>query len=124
MITDIDITAIVHPTEPKGKVMGAILNLFPDAEMTCEEGSEIRAKAKELETFKTLLKDQRIRDTARTVLGNSMNPEGLRFHLNKQAAFVGKVNFTEGDSLLGDIEISIKTEDAEGLILSLVEEEL
>ncbi|MEM4729441.1 MAG: RNA-binding domain-containing protein [Thermoplasmata archaeon] len=59
--------------------------------------------------FAELLRRQRIRDAARRVLLKGMKGESLTvFRLNKQAAFVGKVSFSEGESPLGDITVRLE----------------
>jgi hypothetical protein len=40
----------------------------------------------------------------------------VEFMLNKQAAWVGKVNFTGGESPLGPIEVTINARDIERMI--------
>ena len=121
---EIEITVMVYPTEVEERVRTAVLNLFPDAEIETME-SGLSAKASSLEVFSTKLRDQRIRDTARSVLHRLKSGDSINFTLNKQAAFVGKVNFTEGDSLLGDLEVKIPTDEPDALIdrLITIEEE-
>ena len=113
---DISIAASIFPTEDEERVSKAVLNLFPDAKITVE-GNMLNAIAPNMDYFIKRMKQQNIRDSARKVLFNSVKDSSIIFHLNKQAAFVGKVNFTEGNSILGDIAITIKTEDDEPNVL-------
>ena len=39
-----------------------------------------------------------------------------RFYISKQVATVGKVSFTDGSTVLGDIEICIESDDIESAI--------
>ena len=115
MSVEIIITTSVFPTEAEQRVRDAVQNIFPDAK--CEMEKEIMAaKAHDLKQFSTKLKDQRIRDSARSVLRRSIAHGRIEFNLNKQAALAGKVNFTEGDSILGDIVVRIDTGEPEELI--------
>ena len=120
---DISLKASVHPTEEEDRVRTAILNIFPDTAFEPEEDHEglaiLYGIASDLETFSTRLRDQMIRNTARGVLWHCISGRKMTFYLNKQAAFVGKVNFAEGDSTLGDIEVRIGTDEPEALLDSL-----
>ncbi len=113
---DICITANLYPTEDEERVKKAILNLFPDAKITVEDNS-LNAIAPNMDYFIQRMKEQKIQDSARSILFDSVKDAGIVFHLSKQAAFVGKVNFTEGNSILGDITVTIKTECDEPKIL-------
>ena len=55
----VTIHVVARPTEDLGKLRTAILNLFPDAELTIE-GLHITGRAEALETLKTLLKNQKL----------------------------------------------------------------
>ncbi len=112
---NINIKVKVHPTEDEERVRKAIHNIFPDAEIDTT-GSDLEASAYSLGEFARKITDQRIRDTARSVLRRSISDEKITFHLNKQAALAGKVNFTDGNSVLGDIEVRITTAEPEDLI--------
>lgn len=115
-MSHISIAARIFPTEDGGRVSTAILNLFPDANITIE-GSVLSAIVPNMDYFIQRMKEQKIRDSARKILFNSVKGHSIMFHLSKQAAFVAKVNFTEGNSTLGDLTITVKTEDIEPNIL-------
>jgi len=91
------IRAKVKPTEDKYKVKKAILNIFPKAELNfVEEDNEFgkwEGRAKSVEKLKELLRSQAILDAARMVLENGKTENATKFYLNKQAAYVGAVNF-------------------------------
>lgn len=110
---EIFIEARLFPTEVEERVRQAILNIFPDAEIEAVESSDkklLRGRASDIKTLAKRLAEQLIRDAARKVLRKSVVGQELIFHLNKQAALVGKVNFTEGKSVLGDINVRISGE--------------
>lgn len=116
MIT-LEVTAPVHPTESEAKVEKALKNVFPSVEFYLSGGhfTGMSTDVESLIHFKELLEVQRIRDTANTILKRFLTKEGLIFYLNKQAAFMEKVNFSE-ECPLDPIVVSIKGKDLHTLI--------
>ena len=105
------IKAVIYPTEDEEKIKKAVKNIF-DINLK-KEGNYIMGestKISSLNILKEKLKDQAIRDTARSILLNSLTDKKLSFSLNKQAAFVGVVNFQE-KSKLGVMEVEIESDD-------------
>ncbi|ACV24371.1 RNA-binding domain-containing protein [Methanocaldococcus fervens] len=94
---EVVIRARVKPTEDKYKVKKAILNIFPRAKLNfIEEDNEFRkweGKTRNVDRLKELLRSQAILDAARMVLEKGMSEKATKFYLNKQAAYVGAVNF-------------------------------
>ena len=94
---EVIIKAKVKPTEDKYKVKKAILNIFPRTKLNfIKEDNEFgkwEGKTRNVEKLKELLRSQAILDAARTVLEKGMTENAVKFYLNKQAAFVGAVNF-------------------------------
>lgn len=115
---EIRIRASVFPTEDEDRVIQSILNIFPDAETQASAG-EVLAQALETDMFAEKLARQRITSAARLILLDSVHDDEITFHLGKQAAMAGMVNFSDGKSLLGDLEITIRTRDPEGLVRQL-----
>lgn len=113
----VEVSVPVHPTEDVNKVRSAALKIFPDG-VARAEGDLVILVAGSMDAFVHKVKDQRIKDTALMVLRRSIDGTTLHFFLNKQAAFMGVVNFTDGDSGLGDLEVKV-TEGAEELLLEL-----
>ncbi|MGQ9583600.1 MAG: RNA-binding domain-containing protein [Thermoplasmatota archaeon] len=110
------VEAPVRPSEDEGRVRTALLNIFPDLRVV-REGDTLVGAGESLSRFSELLRRQRIRDAARRVLHRGMKGEGLTvFRLNKQAAFVGKVSFSEGESPLGDITVRLEHPGLRALI--------
>ena len=115
----------VRATENPDKVVQAILNIFPDA--INEEGNgddgEDKAGSKGMRSLtyrstdvghlKKLIRDQKIRDSARSMLLNSVKGDTIRFDLNKQVAFVRKISFAVDGAPLGPLRIKITCEDGE-----------
>ncbi|MDI6888830.1 MAG: RNA-binding domain-containing protein [Methanocellales archaeon] len=104
--------APVYATESVERVKKVVTNIFPDARLRFEE-DKLTGDAS-LDKLQELLRKQKIRDSARTVLLNCKKGNKIEFDLNKQVAFVGKVNF--GSSSLGSIHVSIETVNPDELI--------
>ena len=105
----------LNPTESPAKVKVALLNLFPDL-VFVEAGSELVGEAASLDHLRKLIRNQRIRDTARSVLLRGRRGSAMRFTLSKQPAYVGRVNFGGATGPLGDIDVSVEDEDLDALI--------
>ncbi len=97
----------IHPTEDREKVRSSILNIFPDSSIQ-EIDDYLLFTGKDIDTFTEIIRDHSIRDTASMVMERARIEDTTSFYLYKQAAFMGVVNFTEGGSTLGDIEVQVK----------------
>ena len=107
----------IKPTEDPEKVLRCILNIFPNCDHEVLDGN-IEFFTNDIDRFMEILREQQIRDTAVMVLGRSLEGDSCSFFLNKQAAYMDQVNFTDGDSTLGNLEITI-LEGARELIESI-----
>ncbi len=108
----------VKPTESKEKVLKCLHNLFPAVKFDVQEG-KISGRSKDLsalERLKQLLGRQAIRDAARAYLQKNIFPGELKFWLNKQAASCSVVNFTEGESPLGPITVTVRAKDVQKVV--------
>jgi len=114
----------ISPTEDNEKVRQAVGNLFPLAKVELreergEEGLAFEGEGQEsLSRLQAVLKQERIRDAVRRVLREQTIGNRVRFYLNKQVAYVGRVSLCEptGESPLGSIEVEIETDDPQALI--------
>jgi len=122
---EIEAEAFIYPTEDQGKVERAIKKIFPTCSMTIESPSEevkiLRAREHgkdALIPLQSLLRQDRIRDAARSILMSSVSDNVIIFYLNKQVAFVGHVSFSmpNAESPLGPITVRIRCENPVGLI--------
>jgi len=122
---EIEAEAFIYPTEDQGKVERAIKKIFPTCSMTIESPSEevkiLRAREHgkdALIPLQSLLRQDRIRDAARSILTSSVSDNMIIFYLNKQVAFVGHVSFSmpNAESPLGPITVRIRCENPIGLI--------
>lgn len=106
-------------TESLANVKVAVLNLFPDAAFSRED-DEVEAETSSFERFREKVRAQKIRDSARGALLHGVEGARIRFTLNKQAAYAGRVSFA-ANSPLGDLEVEIDAEDPEAVIDAIAE---
>jgi len=104
----------IHPTENPEKVTRALQNLFPDLRIESTE-HRIIGTTENLDRLRELIRNQRIRDTARRQLVAGRRENRTTVSLSKQAAFVGVVNFA-ASSPLGDIAVEIESDDLDAAI--------
>ncbi|ELY84628.1 RNA-binding domain-containing protein [Natrinema altunense] len=108
---DVEITAPVYDTEVTSRVLDAVANVFPTADIE-EEFGEIRAEAHTLDHFSELLHRQEILDTARGEFFANREGNTFSFALKKQAAFEEYVNFSVGKpDELGEIAVRVRVEE-------------
>jgi predicted RNA binding protein with dsRBD fold (UPF0201 family) len=96
----------IFPTEDPIRVRKSIDNIFPDSQIN-EEGDHFSFSTGDLSTFIQKLTEQRIRSSASMIIGRSVEESDSTFYLNKQAAFAGRINFTDGGSTLSHIRIRL-----------------
>ena len=113
------VEASCRATESPIKVKRALLNLFPDLTFEREDDRLVGTTAT-LDTLRELIRNQRIRDTARGQLLAGRVRDRTRVALSKQAATMGIVNFAAG-SPLGDIEVEIESDDLTAVIDDVAE---
>ena len=114
----------INPTEETEKVRLAVENIFGAVECEVrvgENGDMLVGKimgAQGLAKFCNLLRRERIRDAARSVLLRGVEGESITFCLNKQVAYVGHISFSEptGESALGPIKVTITCDKPRELI--------
>lgn len=117
--------AEVNPTEDPAKVEKALRAILSEGSLeklsVGRESFVLRVRAKGLSSLaqlQALLRQDRIRDAARSVLFSCVTGKTIRFYLNKQAAYVDHVSFSEpsGESPLGPITVEISCDDPQSLI--------
>lgn len=112
------VEAEVKPTEDPKKVEAAVKKIFPTLQLNLAgnllTGESTRAEA--LDRLHQLLRLQAILDSARRIMRGGLRENVVRFMLNKQVAAVGRVSFTNGESPLGPIVVTLEAPDAEHLI--------
>ncbi|MHA1462129.1 MAG: RNA-binding domain-containing protein [Candidatus Heimdallarchaeota archaeon] len=112
-----------HKTEDPKKIAAALQTVFKEKVQERKVGDEIYLfiesnKYSSLDSLHELFRQQRILDVARKTLRKGTVENSTVFYINKQVAFVKKINFCdeEGESPLGPIRIVIEYEDIEKLI--------
>lgn len=108
---DVRITVPVQDTELEDRVVRAVREIFPDADVQ-RTHDRVTATTHSVETFARKLREQRILDTARRVLHEGREGEVIAFELKKQAAFEGVVNFAVGNEAeLGDVGVEMRVRE-------------
>lgn len=112
------VEAEVKPTEDQVKVEAAVKKIFPRLQLVAAGNSLVgeSVEVEALDRLHQLLRLQGILDSARNVMRAGRRGNAIRFMLNKQAAMVGRVSFTEGESPLGPIVVTLEAPDLEHLI--------
>jgi predicted RNA binding protein with dsRBD fold (UPF0201 family) len=125
MSINVKAESMLNPTEDEAKVERALQKLFPAAPI--ERISKpndlvvLRIHGSGLEclsNLRSLIKRERIRGAARSILFSGARGQRIHMYLNKQAAFVGRISFCEpaGESPLGPISIEIESPDPQSII--------
>jgi predicted RNA binding protein with dsRBD fold (UPF0201 family) len=115
----------VNPTEDVEKVERALRNLFPSGQIerisSGDEVVRLRVQGNDLEflgKLRSLIKQERIRSAARSIMYGRTSGNITRIYLNKQAAFSGRVSFCEpvGESAHGPISLEINSDRPDEVI--------
>ena len=120
MNTIVRVSALVYPTEIEENVRTAVRNVFPVDLNIRNFGTPQLYGEGDLESLRglhILLREFLILDTARRILINGIEGNITQFRLNKQVAFVGKVNFPPGEESLGSIHVEISSDNEEDLMM-------
>ena len=113
-MTAVRISCPVNPSEDEEKVRSAVLSIFPDAELSLNDG-RLEGEAT-LDRFSKAIRRQKILDATRAVMIMNSRGNTTRLSLNKQVATVGKVAFADKRPVLGAIEVTIEDDDLMALI--------
>jgi predicted RNA binding protein with dsRBD fold (UPF0201 family) len=119
MNAKVQVFAPVNPTEMQEKVEQAILNFFPIKLKLQDDaipGLYGEGDLESLRRFHLCLREERILDTARRLFLNWTEGNTTRFRLNKQVAYIGKLNFSAGEENLGSIEVEISADNQDDLL--------
>ena len=113
-MTAVRISCPVNPSEDEEKVRSAVLSIFPDAELSLNDG-RLEGEAT-LDRFSKAIRRQKILDATRAVMIMNSRGNTTLLSLNKQVATVGKVSFADKRPVLGAIEVTIEDDDLMALI--------
>ena len=121
---EVRVEAEVNPTEDPAKVKQAVENVLGRLkleEQRLARGSLLTGQTRGIENlsrFGNLLRRERIRAAARTILRRGWHENTVSFYLNKQVAHAGHVSFCEplAESPLGPIKVEVKSDNPSRLI--------
>jgi predicted RNA binding protein with dsRBD fold (UPF0201 family) len=109
----------VRPSEDEEKVSRAMKNIFPDLVLR-REGDRLIGEGSSMARFGDLIRRYRIRDAARgQLLHGKRGDDCTVFWLNKQAAYMDRVSFSERQAPLGDIRVRLEDENIDRVIDNL-----
>jgi Uncharacterized protein conserved in archaea len=114
----------IRPTEDEERVLRAVTNIFDAEKVEIIDFGASRILVASSNSVSSLLKlhrafrAERILDAARSVLKRGVRGSTIVFHLHKQAAYMGRVSFVDGDqeSPLGAIRVTIHYSNPEDII--------
>lgn len=118
------VEAEINPTEDEAKVKRAVENMFSNLEFEVKpqrRGSTLSARARGVDGLTklyNLLRRERIRDAARSVLYKGASDGSIIFYLNKQVAYAGHISFSQpvGESPLGPLKVEIRCDNPQEII--------
>ena len=119
MNVTVRVSALIYPTEIEEKVRISINNIFPVELSLKDFGIPHLSGEGKIETLRKLhmlLRQGQILDSARNIFLNGIEGNTTQFSLNKQVAFVGKINFSAGKESLGSIDVDIIAENEDDIL--------
>lgn len=113
---EVEVYATVNPTELEERVADAIENIFEGLEMDISPQRVTgHGGIESLITLHSLLREEEIIDTCRTQLEKGVDDTSTHFIINKQVAFVARLNFPAQEESLGSIHVDIKASSSKEL---------
>lgn len=110
MIQQLDVTIETprNPTEVSDRLVTAITNIFPTADVEVRDDVVV-GTAHSLSRLSELLHQREILDTARDRFYSDLRPNGFSFTIKKQPALEGVVTFAVGEpGELGEIDVDVR----------------
>ena len=119
----VQVSCQINPSEDPSKVETAILNIFPDLEISISD-KLLLGKSNGMNTLSNVSESIRSKNTKniyQRILKKNSNENSTWFYLNKQAAFVNTVSLCNesNESPLGPIKVVLEGKDIENIIQSL-----
>ena len=119
----VQVSCQINPSEDPSKVETAILNIFPDLEISISDKLLI-GKSNGMNTLSNISESIRSKNTKniyQRILKKNSNENSTWFYLNKQAAFVNTVSLCNesNESPLCPIKVVLEGNDIENIIQSL-----
>ena len=119
----VQVSCQINPSEDPSKVKTAILNIFPNLEISITDELLI-GKSNDIGILSNISESIHTKNTKNTyqrILTKNSNENSTWFYLNKQAAFVSTVALCSesNESPLGPIKVVLEGKDIENIIQSL-----
>ena len=119
----VQVSCQINPSEDPSKVKTAVLNIFPDLEISISD-ELLLGKSNDIGTLSNIsesIHTKNTRNTYQRILKKNRNENSTWFFLNKQAAFVSTVALCSesNESPLGPIKVVLEGNDIENIIQSL-----
>uniref|UniRef100_A0A7C4FDP2 UPF0201 protein ENV17_01505 n=1 Tax=Thermofilum pendens TaxID=2269 RepID=A0A7C4FDP2_THEPE len=124
----LEVRTYIFPTEDASRVLRAVSNVIDLSDAKPIESKDphenyivvswIFDSLRPLEKLQALLRSQRVLDAARTSIERGLWSGGVKFYLNKQAAYMGKASFCSmefGESPMGAITVIVFLEECDPL---------
>ncbi|NYT02820.1 MAG: hypothetical protein GKC10_08725 [Methanosarcinales archaeon] len=105
---EVQVTAAVKPTERVERVAQAVEQIFPELTMDIRNDRvQGYGGLEALKNLHRLLRQERILDTARSVMHRGQVGESVHFRLSKLGAFMGRAGFPPDEEPLGSIHVQV-----------------
>ena len=119
----VQVSCQINPSEDPSKVETAILNIFPDLEISIND-ELLLGKSNDMGTLSKIsesIHTKKSKNIYQRILKKNSSENSTWFYLNKQAAFVSTIALcNESDeSPLGPIKVVLEGDDIENIIQSL-----
>tara|TARA_B100000287_G_scaffold403085_1_gene424557 strand:- start:997 stop:1485 length:489 start_codon:yes stop_codon:yes gene_type:complete len=118
------VSTLVRSHDDPDKVKDSVRFIFPDWEPdyypekspfpVARKSEMISAEIPSIDGLLSILRENRVLDTALDAMAMKAHEDGTVFHLSRQSASIGKVSFVlDGNTLGGLIEVSLHGTDIE-----------
>ena len=118
------VSTLIRSHDDPDKVKDSVTSIFPDWEPSNFPGRSsfpvtrssevVSAEIQSIDGFLSILRENRVLDTALDAMAMKAHEGGTVFYLSRQSASIGKVSFVlERNALGGLIEVTLEGEDIE-----------
>ena len=123
MSCEIQVFCEINPSEDPSKIKTAVLNIFPDLEISISN-QQLIGKSSGFNSLSNIIAYIHTKNTGslyQRILKKNSDEDSTWFYLNKQAAFVETVAICSesNESPLGPIKVILESNDIDNVIQSL-----
>ena len=123
MSCEIQVFCEINPSEDPSKIKTAVLNIFPDLEISISN-QQLIGKSSGFNSLSNIIASIHTKNTGslyQRILKKNSDEDSTLFYLNKQAAFVETVAICSesNESPLGPIKVILESNDIDNVIQSL-----